>query len=895
MMRCFQTRLRYVAVRCVIALAGMAAANVNAEQTLFQFNDDFDPAAVAAQDVKLTRHESALRLATGHEHNWPGITLKAPEGHWDLAAFEYVAVDVKNLAAARVEVCCRVDNPGADGSNNCVTERIGLGPGEQNTLKVPLTAKMPEALREKLFGMRGYPGRWDPRRGIDAANVTQLLIFVNRPSTDHLFEIANVRAAGSRQTAIPTDPEKLFPMIDRLGQFIHKDWPGKTHSEADFAKQQQQETKDLAAHQGPGDWDQYGGWQSGPKLEATGRFRPEKHQGKWWLVDPDGRLFWSHGTDCVRPTTAYTPITDREHWFAELPGRDSPFGRFYGRSGWAPHGYYQDKPAYDTYNFTGANLLRKYGDDWQQRFADVTHRRLRSWGMNTIANWSDPEIYLMRKTPYTANVSARSKSIEGSQGYWGKFPDVFDPSFREGVRRGMAAQRGKATGDPWCIGYFVSNELSWGDELSLAVAALASPADQAAKTVFLDDLKQKYETIQRLNAAWGTNHASWDALRESQQPPDKEKARDDLADFYTKTAEQYFRVCREAIKQVDPQGLYLGCRFAWVNDRAVRAAAKFCDVVSFNRYSYSVADFRLPEGVDKPVVIGEFHFGALDRGMFHTGLRLTADQDARAKAYASYVRGALANPWIVGTHWFQYGDQATTGRGDGENYQIGLLDVCDRPYPETIRAVRRVGYGMYADRLSLPRVLLIGDSISIGYTPAVQELLKGKAWVQRIPGNAQHTGTGLEKLDQWLGDESWDVIHFNWGLWDLCYRNPDSKTQGGRDKVHGTLTTTLPQYKQNLEKLVERLQATGAKLIWAATTPVPEGEGGRIQGDAARYNAVAAEIMKARGVTINDLHAYILPRQAEFQTAPGNVHFTKEGSQYLAEKVAAAITEALER
>jgi hypothetical protein len=262
----------------------------------------------------------------------------------------------------------------------------------------------------------------------------------------------------------------------------------------------------------------------------------------------------------------------------------------------------------------------------------------------------------------------------------------------------MTRQRQTTAGDPWCIGYFVDNELSWGDELSLAVAALASPPDQAAKRVFVEDLQKKYETIQRLNQTWDTQHASWDALLQSTTPPDAKKASDDLAAFYTKTAERYFQVCREVVQKVDPAGLYLGCRFAWVNDRAVRAAAKYCDVVSFNRYSRSVADFRLPEGIDKPVVIGEFHFGALDRGMFHTGLVPVANQQQRAEAYKSYVRGALENPWIVGTHWFQYGDQATTGRGDGENYQIGLLDICDTPYPETIQAVREVGYGMYRQR-----------------------------------------------------------------------------------------------------------------------------------------------------------------------------------------------------
>jgi hypothetical protein len=121
-------------------------------------------------------------------------------------------------------------------------------------------------------------------------------------------------------------------------------------------------------------------------------------------------------------------------------------------------------------------------------------------------------------------------------------------------------------------------------------------------------------------------------------------------------------------------------------------------VVSFNRYKKRVPERELPDGCDKPTIIGEFHFGALDRGMFHTGLVPTASQAERAACYAEYVRSALDNPSCVGTHWFQYGDQATTGRPDGENYQIGLLDVCDTPYPETIRAVRAVGLEMYSRR-----------------------------------------------------------------------------------------------------------------------------------------------------------------------------------------------------
>jgi hypothetical protein len=202
--------------------------------------------------------------------------------------------------------------------------------------------------------------------------------------------------------------------------------------------------------------------------------------------------------------------------------------------------------------------------------------------------------------------------------------------------------------------------------------------------------------IAKLNRAWGTQYASWEALLESREAPDKDKAKDDLAAFYTKAAEQYFRAVRGTIKAVAPNQLYLGCRFAWVNPRAAAAAAKYCDVVSYNLYQRSVADFKFNGGADVPLMIGEFHFGALDRGMFHTGLVPVANQEARAQAYKDYVRAALRHPQFVGCHWFQYQDEPVLGRVyDEENYQIGFVDVADTPYAETVQASREVAEEMY--------------------------------------------------------------------------------------------------------------------------------------------------------------------------------------------------------
>jgi len=194
-----------------------------------------------------------------------------------------------------------------------------------------------------------------------------------------------------------------------------------------------------------------------------------------------------------------------------------------------------------------------------------------------------------------------------------------------------------------------------------------------------------------------------------------------------------------------------------------------------------------------------------------------------------------------------------------------------------------------------PRVLLIGDSISIAYTKPVIELLKGKAEVHRVKGNAGHTGMGLAGLPKWLDAKQgkWDVIHFNWGLWDLCYRNPESKNQGRRDKVNGKVTHTPEEYRRNLEKIVATLKETEATLIWASTTPVPEGEAGRKVGDDEIYNRIAAEVMKKHGIAINDLHAAMVPHMKTLATEPGNVHFKPEGSMLLAKQVVAAIEKTL--
>lgn len=195
------------------------------------------------------------------------------------------------------------------------------------------------------------------------------------------------------------------------------------------------------------------------------------------------------------------------------------------------------------------------------------------------------------------------------------------------------------------------------------------------------------------------------------------------------------------------------------------------------------------------------------------------------------------------------------------------------------------------DQPGLPRVLLIGDSISIGYTLPTRELLKGKVNLHRIPTNGGPTIKGLEQIDAWLGKKKWDVIHFNWGLHDLKYMGPNGenlfpKEKGGKEQV------PLAEYKKNLDRLVQRLKKTKAKLIWRNTTPVPPGSKGRYVGDSIKYNAAAERVMIRHGVPTHDLFTLSRERMKEIML-PANVHYTKDGSKALAESVANVILQVL--
>lgn len=622
------------------------------------------------------------------------LELTSPSGFFDAEGFTRVVVELKNEGGRELKYELRLDNEGATATDRTAPYFGWIAPG-QDKQAIALFPRKKSDLNKypelKVFlPMKGLPGGMlFEEHSINPAKIQKIKLTVFPSGEKARLALGAVYASHPPVPALLAQ-NRFFPFIDAYGQFIHESWPGKVSSDADLKAATQAEEQDLADNPGPQDRSPFGGWSKGPRLKATGFFRAEKYEGKWWLVDPEGFLFWSSGPTCVGFGGADTVVGGRENFFSGLPQAGSPLARYYAKEG-------------TVFMYTQANLFRKYGDGWETQFAGITQRRLKSWGMNTLGNWSNPTLASMRQTPYVMSVEFKCDTVT-----WRHFPDVFSPSFRMNLREAFQT-RAASFNDPWCIGYFVQNELKFGGPQKFMEDVCMEPAGSACKREWVKDLENSLQSIARFNSLAGTDFASWEALLANTSTIKLDRLSAEAETFYRKMCAAYFRTCKEEQMRVAPHQLYLGCRFLQnVAALPVIIAAEYCDVVSYNVYEYGVSS-RNVEGADKPFIIGEFHFGALDRGMFGPGCRWAGDQQDRAGLYRDYVTGALENPYCVGAHWFQYHSQAFTGRNpDGENYQVGLVDITGNPYPELRDAIRKTSYGMYETRRNAPRTVPAG-------------------------------------------------------------------------------------------------------------------------------------------------------------------------------------------
>jgi hypothetical protein len=465
-------------------------------------------------------------------------------------------------------------------------------------------------------------------------NVSALTVAMDHPVGAPTLEIRSV-------TLATNDPGDAVlegkPLIDEFGQYTHADWPGKAKSLDDLKKAWTAEAAALKA--ATNSRCPYGGFRE-TTAKATGFFRVEQVDGRWWFVCPDGHLFYSTGLNGVG-SGAGTRVEGRADLFAALPPANLAQS---GRGGRSFRG--------SLYTW---NLQRRFGDDWRPKWAEFTEQRLAAWGFNTMHNWGVPrQSQAEPRVPYAAMLRGwqTGRSIMG-------MPDVYAEDFAHRADESAASQLAPLQHDPYMLGYFIGNEPPWpGRESQLCDSILAGEPSEIQK---------------RLKAH----------LTESD-------TRSRRKEFVLAAFQHYVDTINAAVRRHDTNHLNLGIRFGGNPDEDVVKAARGFDVFSENIYSYapSRGSFdRLYALVQRPILIGEFHIGVPGRGM-SSGLVQAMNQEERAAAYRYYVEQCASHPALVGTHWFQWLDQPATGRNDGENYNIGFIDVTDQPYAEMVEAAK---------------------------------------------------------------------------------------------------------------------------------------------------------------------------------------------------------------
>ena len=715
----------------------------------------------ASSEVISANGDAKLAVEFSPQHNISELRIQ-PAQPWNLSPFKQanLALDVENTGATSIQMYLSIEN------NQGQSRRysVSLASDFKGTVYVPVSGKEadtdsglwgdapPWTTEDKMLVWRSWRSA-----GVELETIAALNFFTIGILEPKSVQIDNIRL---RQNP-PTDPNWLVNIIDQYGQNARLDTPLKVHSDEQLQQLAQQELRQLQESSGMPHRSKFGGYTNAPRREATGYFRTEKVNGKWWMVDPEGYLFFSHGPANVRMAnmstitgidyrdpsvrvrhvdeltpedsmgivavsdqvraTRYVSSELRHNMFEWLPEYSDPLADHYSyrrstHKGPVPHG--------ETYSFYQANLERRYGEteakSYLKKWQEVTMQRMHDWGFTSFGNWVDPAFYAADKVPYFANgwIIGDYQTLSGETNHWGLMPDPFDPVFAQRAKSTIDAIAKDVKASPWCVGIFIDNEKSWGERegsvnarYGVILDALAKNSQTSpAKAAFSAYLKQKYSTIEQLNSAWNSDLKDWQALDNGVVMTDYSAQHvQDLSTMLAMLGEQYFQVVHGTLAEVLPKHLYMGARMAnWgMPDEIITASLKYSDVLSFNIYEEGMQEhfWKFLEKADLPVVIGEFHIGtATDSGMFNPGIVHAANQSDRAKMYKDYMQSVLTKPYMVGAHWFQYIDEPISGRAfDGENANIGFVTAADIPYPELIQAVKEVTSTMYQNRVAEPK------------------------------------------------------------------------------------------------------------------------------------------------------------------------------------------------
>jgi hypothetical protein len=570
------------------------------------------------------------RLVFEGTHALQRFDLKdlGPDFPADWSAFEFLVMEIRTSTPQRFHLIIQ-DQAGV--------RRVVVQPFGQNVwLRAAVPLKFFQGRDQSGFDLASANNRpwnsywlsvWGPFGPI--RNVRALAFLMDYPLHHPVIEIRSIRLAKDDPGSEILEKQ---PVVDEFGQWVHADWSRKVASLDQLKQDWVNEEKSFTP--GAFDYCKYSGYQS-TKTKATGFFRVEQIDGKWWFVDPDGHLYLSMAVPGMAGGGAETRPSGREGYYKALPPPEVGRGPVAGFRAW--------------------NLFRRYGPEWPAKAAEMELRRAEGWGLTSIVSRGTDT---QHRKPYLAYFNTLPRGNAGSVPMHLGMPDVYSDEFAQFLDQGAQAQLVPRKDDPWLIGYFIGNEPPWPRRESEVIDMyLAGPPT----------------AMQREIKRW---------LAQGDTPERRRQ-------FVVAAFGKYLAMVGAALKKYDSNHLNLGIRFGGNPPDYISRAARVFDVYSLNTYEYeptrqSKTAYELS---GRPVIIGEFHFGVPADGL-GAGLVQVRDQKERGVAYRYYVEQAAALPGFLGAGWFIGVDESVTGRMDGENYNIGFLDVTDRAYPELVSAAK---------------------------------------------------------------------------------------------------------------------------------------------------------------------------------------------------------------
>ncbi len=500
----------------------------------------------------------------------------------------------------------------------------------------------------RYMGWVNLGGKRGPMHGVDSIGVR-----MRKPIGKPYIEIRNVELAVE-------DPGDLYmgdiPAIDEFGQHNLVDYPEKVHSLEELQAQWAIEDNEVVSTE-PYNYSKFGGYRQ-KQIEATGYFRTELVDGRWWFVDPEGYLFLSVGVDCVSAGNggSVRDLDKRDGMYKELPSEEL-MEKLVGRA--------RNPRAGRRVSFGLWNQYRRYGDDFAAKSKELIFKRMDKWGLNTIANWSSADVMQMNRKAFLVPLNGMGLSSELMG-----LCDIYDPEYKSRMERSVSRAVEQYKENPWLIGYFLGNEPAWLYEESRLCDIILEGSERPIKKALKSYLAKN-----------GDSEASRKA-------------------FIYDAFKTFLRTADDILKKYDPNHLNLGIRFgsiAQMDDELLKICSESFDVLSFNCYDLEPSQEMMDRALrltGLPMIIGEYHFGTVDRGMAQS-LWQVENEEQRGVAYRYYTENAYSHPGLIGTGYFQWCDQDMTGRGDGENYNCGLIDVTDRPYEKQVAAMMETAKVLY--------------------------------------------------------------------------------------------------------------------------------------------------------------------------------------------------------